>query len=240
MAKNPDRETRFRFKQFEVSDCVSAMKVGTDGVLLGVWCPVEGVRKAVDVGTGTGLIALMLAQRGVESIYGVEIDKAAAEEAAANASSSIWSDRIKIECADINSITFAPESVDLIISNPPFFSSALKSPDDARATARHENGLNYESLIALASKALAPNGKLAVISPADRESDITFLCAMYKMWIVRKTYVKASPSHAAKRLLWVIARLQLPCSSDTLCIKDENNRYSDEYIRLTRDFYLYL
>lgn len=240
MAKNPDRETRFRFKQFEVSDCVSAMKVGTDGVLLGAWCPVEGVRKAIDVGTGTGLIALMLAQRGVESIRGVEIDNAAAEEAASNIRSSIWSDMIKIECADINSISLVPESFDLVISNPPFFSSALKSPDDARATARHESGLNYESLIALASKVLKPDGKLAVISPADREPDITFSCAMHKMWVARKTYVRTSPSRVPKRILWIIARQNQPCLSDTLCIKDDNNNYSNDYIRLTSDFYLYL
>ena len=125
MGTNINREPVFRFKQFEVRDCVGAMKVGTDGVLVGAGGPGAGIERAVDAGTGTGLIALMLAQRGVRRITAVEVNEQAAAEALSNVHSSPWSSCIEIMNADISLLDIRELKPQLIVSNPPFFNETL-------------------------------------------------------------------------------------------------------------------
>ena len=161
---------RFDFKQFSVEQSGAAMKVGTDGVLLGAWVALPDEGGAVlDIGTGTGLLALMVAQRSAESrIVAVEIEPQAAEQAAANVAASRWSERIEVVCADVRD--YSPSGTfDLIISNPPYFSASLHSPDAARNLARHSDTLSLGALASAAVRMLSPRGRLAVVLPADSE-----------------------------------------------------------------------
>ncbi|ROT07003.1 methyltransferase domain-containing protein [Muribaculaceae bacterium Isolate-104 (HZI)] len=240
MGVNPDREPVFRFKQFEVRDGVGAMKVGTDAVILGAWTPVEGIQRALDIGTGTGILSLMLAQRGVGSVTGVEIDKAAADEAALNISRSRWCESIKIVCGDVMEIDLSRFKPQLIICNPPFFADALKGPDEARNLARHEASLGFESLIRLSARYLDDDGLLAFISPADRESDIVFAMSIARMHIAKKTYIKTTHAKSPKRILWLSGKKNIATETTTLIIHGNDSGYTDEYISLTSPFYLHL
>ncbi len=236
MGTNRNRESVFRFKRFEVKNELSAMKVGTDGVLLGAVCPVDGYVNALDVGTGTGLIALMLAQRSRSlHIAAVEIDPDAASEARMNVAASPWHDRITVVEGDFCTMLsegFA-ERYDIVVSNPPYFATTLKSPDVSRAMARHETGLSYDTLVASASDLLTPHGVLVFISPADREDDITMSVALRGLHISRliSVYTK-SGAKAPSRLIWIISM-----HSGVMC-REAVYIGSPEYCELTSDFYL--
>ncbi|MCI9607797.1 MAG: methyltransferase [Muribaculaceae bacterium] len=240
MGTNINREPVFRFKQFEVRDCVGAMKVGTDGVLVGAWCPVAGIERAVDAGTGTGLIALMLAQRGVRRITAVEVNEQAAAEALSNVHSSPWSSCIEIMNADISLLDIRELKPQLIVSNPPFFNETLHSPDQARCAARHEGSLSFDSLLKMAGEALDDDGALVFISPADREKDIIFSAAMRRMQLQRQTFVHTVATKPPKRILWQFGKRVCAPEMSTLTIRQQNGEYSEEYRFLTSQFYLNL
>ena len=241
MGTNKTRESVFRFKQFDVANSLSAMKVGTDGVLLGAWADVEsGSRcpRVLDVGTGSGLIAMMLAQRfPAAEITGIDVVEDACTEARANADASPWGGRIDIVCDDFMGYASGCQVFfDAVVSNPPFFKSALKAPDRQRMLARHGDGLDYEKIIrACASGLLASHGVLSMVSPVDREGDIIFDMEMAGMWLSRLTRVWTKPDAAApSRLLWEMR----------LGKKVHPTRYHDltigsaAYAELTHDFYL--
>lgn len=233
--RNPDRETVFRFKRFKVINRLAAMKVGTDGVLLGAWASVEGVRRVLDVGTGCGLIALMIAQRAPEAVIkAVEIDDDAASEATLNVASSPWGDRIEVVKADFLSLSPGEgEHYDLIVSNPPFFTETLRSADVARAMARHGDTLSIESLVDRASRWLAPGGRLAVVAPVSRDADLLFAAALAGLHPVRltKVFTKARAQEPA-RVLREFSFVSGPLSSGVL------RSGTDEWSALTKDFYL--
>ena len=235
-----DRQTIFKFKQFDIHNERSAMKVGTDGVLLGAWCHIPSQSVVWDVGAGTGLISIMLAQRFATSlITAIEIDSDAACEAERNAKMSPWGDRIRIVEGDIMNVYESLPRPDVIISNPPFFKNGLKAPDQARAMARNGASLSFSSLISLASEVLSDDGRLVMISPVDDMDEIEFETAMHRLYVKRKCMVRSKPDVAAKRILWEFTKTK---SSDTvlseLCIRDSEERYSDDYRSITRDFYL--
>lgn len=236
MAANPDRETTFRFKQFSVGNREASMKVGTDSVLLGAWVAVEGVNRALDAGCGTGLLALMLAQRGVGHIDAIEIDPVAADEAAANVSHSPWPEAVKIiegDCTEWNS-----EPYDLIISNPPYFSNGIISPDERRATARHETSLNCAALMTMASRLLTDNGRLALVSPADRADDIIFRASLMKLHLLRRCDVKSNHRRGVRRVLWEFSKRPTAPTIDCLILTAADGKRSAAYTELTKDFYL--
>lgn len=239
--RNSKRETIFRFKQFSLSNNDSAMKVSTDGVLLGAWCPpVNG--HVWDVGAGTGLIALMLAQRGAQGVSAVEIAPLAAKEAMKNVSASPWPDRINTICGDICDVCGILPRPDLIVSNPPYFVSSLKPADGARSLARHEGSLTYDSLIAIASHYLTDEGRLCMVSPADRRADIEWSTALHRLYVRRMTSVSTIEGKDPTRMLWEFGRTPAKLLEDSLAIRreagDKSGEYTEEYMDLTRDFYL--
>lgn len=234
--RNPDRETIFRFKRFAVANDRSAMKVSTDSVTLGAWVAADGIRTALDVGSGCGVLSLMLAQRGVESVTGIEIDGEAAEESRMNVANSPWPERVEIVHADATEWSARqPEPLlfDMIISNPPYFSSELMPPEEARATARHEGTLSFATLMKLAARHLTPGGRLAIVAPADRENDIEWEATLHRLSTVRKCRVATSPRKAPKRVMYEFAKGDVAQEEDSLLIIN-----SDAYKTLTNDFYL--
>lgn len=237
MGRNINRETTFRFKEFSVSNSRSAMKVGTDSVLLGAWADVTGIRYALDAGCGTGVLALMLAQRGVSHITGIEIDPTAAGEAAGNAERSPWRDAIEVRCGDCTAMEY-DRKFDLIISNPPYFNSELRSPEAARATARHEASLNFASLMRIASDHLAPSGRLAFIAPADRADDIIWEATLQRLHLMRRCDVVTSQRRGTSRTLWEFSAAPCVPSTSSLLLRNPDGSPTTEYQKLTEDFYL--
>lgn len=233
------REKVFRFKQFSVLNDKTAMKVGTDGVLLGAWCCVDGAASVLDVGTGCGVIALMIAQRnGHCRICGIDIDADAISEATHNFENSPWAERLRAECADYLSMPAGSNEFDLIVSNPPFFVNGVKSPDEARMKSRHVDVLPVGKLMEKAASMLKENGKFCFIYPADNDAIVEELVAFSKFNVCRKVHVVTLPGAKPKRTLWelVLGRTDAECS--VLSIENENHEFSEEYVGLTKNFYL--
>jgi len=217
------------------------MKVGTDGVLLGAWASVaERDRRMLDIGTGTGLIALMLAQRAPQAqVVGIDVEEVA--EAQANAAASPWAERITMLRTSVQE--FAPaEGFDLAVSNPPFFDASLTCPDAGRTTARHTVRLPFEELRDAAVRLLNPGGRLAVVLPTDAAARFIALCCG-KLPLVRRTDVRTTPRRPAKRTLLEFRALPLaeapqPEMTELTVGTGEHECYTAEYRALTRDFYL--
>lgn len=232
------REKVFRFKQFAVLNDRTAMKVGTDGVLLGAWCPVKGARHVLDVGTGCGVIALMVAQRNSEAlIHGIDIDTDAIEEATINFERSPWKERLSASIRDFNGMT-SKKKFDLIVSNPPFFTNGLLPTGDARTAARHTASLSYSQLIEVSKQLLTSDGRLAFISPTDAEGLIIEASTYAAMPIHRLTRVIPVEGAAPKRTLWLLSTREVPYHEGTLTIARQDGTFTQEYINMTRDFYL--
>ena len=230
----------FCFKQFAVVQDNTAMKVGTDGVLLGAWCSCANARCVLDVGTGTGLIAMMVAQRSDAQVAAVEIDSSACIDAVGNFGNSPWSDRIELfnlpiqEFADECHVRF-----DLIVSNPPFFSNSLKAPSAGRALARHDDTLPVTDLFSCATRLLSDNGRLSVIIPADRLADYDAEAAHHHLSVVRRAMVRPNPNSPFHRAMVEYGYNDTIVTDEIISIEtDEHGVYSPEYIALTRDFYL--
>lgn len=225
------RERLFRFKQFSVSHSAAAMKVGTDGVTLGAWATVTPGDSVLDVGAGCGLIGLMTAQRGAAQVTLLEIDPAAAEEAALNAARSPWAGCVQTVCADF--LSYAPAThYDRVVCNPPFFTNGALAPEQTRAMARHESELTLEALARRARTMLNPGGTLAIIIPADRRPEAIFAAGMAGMCCRRSALLHTKPGAPPRRILMEFSAEQGPEESHTLLIG------SDEYAGLTSPFYL--
>lgn len=253
--RNPDRETTFRFKQFEVSNCRSAMKVGTDGVLLGAWAfagiDSDKPLRVLDAGCGTGLLMLMLAQRFANAeLTGIEIDDDAASEAAANCARSPWSGRLKVECGDFAALTTVAasggnrdgERWDLIVSNPPFFSNGALAPALSRRTARHETALNADTLIAFAGRKLAPEGRLAMVLPDEYRERIEFAATLGGLEVTRLCRVRTVANKPPRRLLVELAHTGAHSAHqqqrDELVLKNADGTPTPDYASLVDPFYI--
>lgn len=215
------------------------MKVGTDGVLLGAWAPVMDCQRILDVGTGTGLIALQLAQRTTAAeITGIEIDADAAQQAKENVEQSPWSQRVSICHGDFLHHS-AALPYDLIVSNPPYFVDALRCPDQQRNAARHVDGLNYASLFRHARPLLQKEGSIALIVPAELERHVLDAAGTHGFYRIRCLRVFSKPGKPCRRLLLQFGQDPLhPFSGEELYITNEQGRYTSEYKALTGDFYL--
>lgn len=233
----------FKFKEFNVVQKRAAMKVGTDGVLLGAWIRLEPWQQAVlDVGTGTGLVALMTAQRTADwgtKVVGIDIDRESAAEARYNCDSSPWSERLAVECCALQNYT-TTHSFDHIVSNPPYFVNSLISPDSARTAARHTTELTFEALAAHSARLLSENGLLSVVLPYEAAGDMIVAAARNGLFLCRRCDVGSKPQTPPIRVLLEFGRTTQPTLRESLTIHDRNGLlgYSADYIELTKDFYL--
>jgi tRNA1Val (adenine37-N6)-methyltransferase len=242
----------FHFKQFSIHQNKTAMKVGTDGVLLGAWCPIDNNPQTIlDIGTGTGLIALMLAQRTsaehpslqgelAQQIDALEIDEKAYEQAVDNFENSPWGDRLFCYHAGLDEFVDEPEDqYDLIVSNPPFYSEDYKTENEQRDLARFQDALPFEDLVEAADLLLSENGIFAVIIPYKEEERFIDLCAQVELFPIKVTRVKGSHATPIVRSLLAFKRYELSVlTADELVIEINRHEYTDDYIALTKDFYL--
>lgn len=259
----------FRFRQFEVYHDRCAMKVGTDAVLLGAWCPLptsfpfegrawDGSFSVLDIGTGSGVIALMLAQRlhsQRKAIHAIDIDPEAVEQASENFARSPWADSLSAECISLQDLVKRESMVngkssnrklyDLVVSNPPYFRDSLRNPDPQRREARHADSLTYEELIAGAATLLVDNGLLGLVLPAEAEDMIMSLAAEYGLYAEQILYVRTTPDKAPKRILIAFRKSTSPLplrgkgtGKGSLTLSDSTHPRTPEYAALTRDFYL--
>ncbi len=236
----------FRFRQFEVFHDRCAMKVGTDGVLLGAWTGQTVLQQAavpysvLDIGTGSGVVALMLAQQFPAcEIRGIDLEPSAAEQAAFNFARSPWAERLRSEQTKLQ--TYAPkEAFDLVVSNPPYFANSLKNPDKGRELARHTDSLPYADLVAHTARLLSPEGMAAYILPAEAETSIFSLAAAAGLSPVRLTRVHSKAGKPAKRILVAFSFQSAPTlvSPEVFFIEGDGTPRSRAYADLTREFYL--
>lgn len=231
----------FRFKQFTIEQDQCLMKVGTDGVLLGAWADVSGCKKVLDIGTGTGLIAIMLAQRNLSAdIHAVEIDATAATQAQQNANASPWSKRLEIFTDAIQDFQrFTHNQYDLIVSNPPFFSGGTFSDNQNRNNVRHTIKLSHGDLLIAVRSLLAENGKFCVVLPFIEGLRFEEMAKQYGLHCTKKTEVHPKADKAVERLLIQFEPTIQATETNQLVIqKEARNDWTDDYIALTKDFYL--
>ncbi|WP_368389495.1 tRNA1(Val) (adenine(37)-N6)-methyltransferase [Tannerella sp.] len=232
----------FRFKQFTVWHDRCAMKVGTDGTLLGAWANVHDRRRILDVGTGTGLIALMLAQRNLEArIDGIDLDADACLQAQENVRQSPFATRIRVVHAPLQSFaSTVTEPYDLIVSNPPYFRESMKCPEGRRSLARHDDSLTLTDLLHTGKSLLAPDGRIALILPFAQRDDLLRTAKNEALHKVRETYVIPVEGAAPKRLLIELSSMPSPVSTtDELTLENRMHQRTIAYRQLTQVFYLF-
>ena len=230
----------FAFKQFTIRHDRCAMKVGTDGVLLGAWTDLTHSRYILDIGTGTGLIALMLAQRCPEAqITAIDIDADAVGQAKENIQASPWKERVEAKLQDV--CTYSEQGMfDTIVSNPPYFINSLKCPDHQRNTARHTDTLDAGKLIRKVSELLTSDGRFSLILPADQTNELLSLAESQGLYPSRQTWIITRPGISPKRILLEFRKTPSMFQPDELVIELERHVYSEDYIALTKEFYLKL
>ncbi len=231
----------FQFKQFTIQQDKCAMKVGTDGVLLGAWTPVNDRPFSIlDIGAGTGLIALMLAQRThAEQIDAIEIDDNAYEQAVENFENSNWGDRLFCYHAGLDEFVeeMEDEQYDIIVSNPPFYSENYSSGNEKRDKARFTESLPFEELIEAAALLLSENGIFSVIIPYKEEEKFIAIANEFGLYPAKITRVKGTPQTEIKRSLLAFTKHQTETVINELVIETARHQYTPEYTELTKDFY---
>jgi tRNA1Val (adenine37-N6)-methyltransferase len=226
----------FKFKEFSIIQEKSAMKVGTDGVLLGCWVSCEKANNILDIGCGTALITLMLAQRNLNSnVTGIEIDKITSKEAQLNISNSDWEDRIEINHASVQQFT-SQLKFDLIVSNPPFFPQ--NKSQKIRDIARHTNTLSFEDLLGNATKLLRKKGVFSLIIPKNSEEYFCKLAAVHKLYCNRVCYIKGNETSDVKRVMMEFSFINSIAITEHLTIERSRHNYTTKYIQLCKNFYL--
>jgi tRNA1Val (adenine37-N6)-methyltransferase len=234
----------FQFKEFTIHQDKTAMKVGTDGVLLGAWCNVDDYPDTIlDIGSGTGVIALMLAQRSdAMTIDAVEVDENAYEQTVANFEESDWGDRLFCYSSTFQSfateIAEEEETYNLIVSNPPFYTDDFESDNGARNKARFTSALSFEELLSGVSKILSSDGIFALIIPAKEKDNFINLAEKSNLFLNRVCSVQGNPTSEIKRALLEFSFHQKTIIEEHLIIEKERHQYTKEYINLSKDFYL--
>jgi tRNA1Val (adenine37-N6)-methyltransferase len=226
----------FCFKSFEVFHDRCAMKVGTDGVLLGAWSIPGEAKRILDVGTGSGLIAIILAQRSKAEVHGVELDAIAAIQASENVAACPWADRIHIFHDDFND--YSNGFYDLIVSNPPFFRNSLKSPSKDRNQARHTDTLSYDMLIHKSARMLSPEGRFLVVLPYDSADYFEEICWQNKLYPSKRCEVISVKGFEPRRILLEFKNCRSITERTSIVLETSNHRATKEFSDLTADLYL--
>ena len=241
--KQLKKSNPFQFKQFTIHHDRCAQKVGTDGVLLGAWTNVENTRHIIDIGTGSGLITLMLAQRCPQAtILGIDICENAASQAKENIGNSLFAEKVSIEHISVQDFAKENQHVfDVAVANPPFFANSLLSPSRERTLARHTETLSLASLFSSAAQLLSGSGRFSLIYPFDNLAE-TLDCAHENgFFLQRQTTVFPTPNARPKRVLLEFSKQRQPSPRyEKLVIEMERHRYSDDFKALVKDFYLKL
>jgi tRNA1Val (adenine37-N6)-methyltransferase len=230
----------FKFKHFTIHQEHASFKVTSDSVLLGAWAAVEGVENILDIGTGTGLLALMAAQRSAARIVAIEPDHDSYVQAGLNFEASPWNERIILLNTSVQD--FKPEGgsgFDAIISNPPYFIDSLLNPDANKARTRHTITLSQADLLGAVVRLLNPGGTLHMVLPVTEAERFLSLAVTYDLFCSRRMLVSPTPAHPPSRVLMTLGHEAVPCTDDEIVIeKGGRHIYSDEYVSLTKDFYL--
>lgn len=231
----------FRFKYFNVSQDKCAMKIGTDGVLLGAWTSLKSNPFSIlDIGAGTGVLSLMLAQRSnAQLIDAIEIDDNAYEQCVENFEQSSWADRLFCYHASLEE--FADEiedKYDLIICNPPFYSENFKTENKQRDLARFQDAMPFEHLLESVAKLLSKKGLFSVVIPFNHEENFIQLASVFKLFPNRKLHFRGNPNSEIKRSLLEFSFEENEITTQSLIIETDRHLYTADYIDLTKDFYL--
>ena len=237
----------FRFKKFEVINERSAMKVNTDGVLLGAAMTLApSDSRLLDIGTGTGTIALMAAQRlaGAVWIDAIDIDEPSASEAAANFEHSPWAESLHAHNLSLEEFESALQQsecrYDLIFSNPPYFEDSLTAPDERKSAARHtSDGLSYRDIFDFAKTHLSDSGRVAMVLPSDQETAICRYARMSGLHLFRVLRIRTVPRKAPSRIVIEFSRVRPQSVDDSILTIQNEGQYTQEYLSLTKDFYLF-
>lgn len=228
----------FRFKQFTINQQKAAFKVGTDGVLLGAYANVTGVRKILDIGTGTGLIAIMLAQRCNAEIVAIEPDHESYIQSMKNVAQCRWKGRIKVENTTLQDFTYAGK-FDLIVTNPPYFSDSLKNPDARKSSARHNDSLTNDDLLKIVSGYLEDNGRFQLILPYTEGNILIAGSHEYGFYCSDILKIRPMVSSGIRRMILTFSRMRGKTSESFLTIEQgSRHEFTQDYIDLTKEFYL--
>lgn len=215
------------------------MKVGADGVTLGAWTSVGDAKNILDVGCGSGLIALMLAQRSAAQITAIDVEKDCVSQSRENIERSAWSNRIEVEHVSFQNFALKhTEQFDLIVSNPPFFTDSLKNPSEKRSLARHADSLPHLDLLINAIKLLHDEGRLCLILPIEEGEKLIDQAGKLALFCSKKTILYPNYTRPPKRVLLEFCKKQVECAISKLTIEKERAHYTEEYESFVRDFYL--
>ena len=229
----------FHFKHFSLFHHHSTMKVGTDAILLGRWVEVNPTDVVLDIGTGCGLLPLMLSQKGVSQVDAVDIDAASIEEATINFEASQWRDQLKAICTDITDYQ-TDMQYDLIVSNPPLFNRYSKCDSERKSRARHNDvTLSYESLCTVVCRLLKPDGRFALVLPADVSVEFLKVAEKNGLFLHKRMVIIPIAGKNPNRINLELRKI--PCDvvlSPKFTIREEDNRFTKEYNAFLKDFYL--
>jgi tRNA1Val (adenine37-N6)-methyltransferase len=230
--------SHFSFKQFTILQDRAAFRVGTDGVLLGASADLSCVNRILDIGTGTGLIAIMLAQRCNAEIVAIEPDSGSFNQCVQNVANCRWKERIKVENTALQDY-HSHEKFDLIVTNPPYFSESLKNPDARKSASRHNDSLSNDELLKGASRLMAEGGRLQLIMPYAEGSIFIAEASAYGLYCNSILKIRPLPSSEVKRMILTFSHQKIMTVEKFLTIEHgKRHEFTEEYINLTKDFYL--
>lgn len=226
----------FRFQQFSIQQSKDVFRVGTDGVLLGAMCNVKNAKKILEIGTGTGLISLMLAQRNVSAkISAIDINENAVKLASENFRNSIFNENLKVELKDFKNFE-TNENFDLVVCNPPFFEENASAKD---VLARQQVELNFRNLVEKSTEIITKKGILSIILPSEAATDVKSLAAEFNLYLVREINIYGIEGGNLKRNILEFSLAQKPLEISDFVIEKSPRKYSDQYLNLTKNFHVF-